>query len=106
MNLEDVGGLDTEFVINVYDWDMDGGHDLIGNVTTTLREWTFGSIQQSILSPGKSSSSGGFSIDQVIPLDNMHVKTFAPCYKIKPSGMKLVSQDLLSKAGIFIFHLF
>ncbi len=43
--------LDTFFTINCYDWDKDGSHDLIGTISTTLREFTFGSVQIALVDP-------------------------------------------------------
>ena len=48
-----VGGLDTIFTINCYDWDADGSHDLIGRVTTTLRDFTFGPFDIALINPEK-----------------------------------------------------
>jgi Ca2+-dependent lipid-binding protein len=48
-----VGGIDTLFTINCYDWDKDGGHDLIGTLTTTLRDLTFGPTAIALINPSK-----------------------------------------------------
>jgi hypothetical protein len=32
-----IGGLDVEFDVLVYDWDKDGGHDLIGKKKDTCQ---------------------------------------------------------------------
>jgi hypothetical protein len=45
-----VGGLDTEFTINCLHWDKDGGHQFIGCIRTTLREFTLGPLQLPLLS--------------------------------------------------------
>jgi len=31
--------------VNVFDFDKNGGHDLIGSLRTTFREWTFGAFE-------------------------------------------------------------
>ena len=49
----DVGGLDTVFTINCYDWDADGSHDLIGRVSTSLRDFTFGPFDVALKNPEK-----------------------------------------------------
>lgn len=49
-----VGDLDTVFTINCYDWDVDGSHDLIGRVTTTLRDFTFGAFDVALVNPEKA----------------------------------------------------
>ncbi len=53
LNIADVGGMDGLFTVECYDWDADGRHDLIGKVTTTFREFTFGSTQLALLDPEK-----------------------------------------------------
>jgi hypothetical protein len=55
LSVEMLGGLDKSFDVIVYDWN-ENGHDLIGQFTTTLREWTFGSIQTALINPSKASS--------------------------------------------------
>ena len=54
INLEDVGGMDGLFTIACFDWDADGGHDLIGIASTTFREFTFGSVQLALVDPEKA----------------------------------------------------
>ncbi|KAH3756955.1 hypothetical protein Pelo_11264 [Pelomyxa schiedti] len=87
-NLSMVGGLDSPFIVNVYDWDRDGGHDLIGTLTTTLREWTFGPYQQA-LRLGGSSSQGAFSVDEITPLSSSQMKPIAIAYEIRTSVDKM-----------------
>ncbi len=53
LSTSSVGNLDTLFTISCYDWDADGGHDLIGKFTTNLREFTFGSAQFALVNPDK-----------------------------------------------------
>lgn len=48
-----VGGLDIPLTINCYDWDKNGGHDLIGSLTTTLRDFSFGSMASALVNPAK-----------------------------------------------------
>lgn len=55
LNLNDIRGPDTEFTIRVWDHDSDGGHDLIGELHTTLREWSFGEFRQALTRQGSSS---------------------------------------------------
>ena len=43
--------IDTFFTINCFDWDKDGAHDLIGSLSTTLREFTFGPVQLPLVDP-------------------------------------------------------
>ena len=47
------GGLDALITINCYDWDKDGGHDLIGSLSTTLRDFTFGPMAMAFINPAK-----------------------------------------------------
>lgn len=47
------GTLDTLFKVSCYDWDADGGHDLIGEFSTTLRELTFGAVRLALVNPAK-----------------------------------------------------
>ncbi len=109
ISLEDVRGLDTPFTVNVYDWNKDGDHSLIGSLSTTFREWTFsnsGSYQQALLHPNKENipgyqSSGAFSIEQVTPLSSLEKKSYPPAYTIQTSAMKLARMDLLSKSDPF-----
>uniref|UniRef100_A0A6B2L2D3 C2 domain-containing protein n=1 Tax=Arcella intermedia TaxID=1963864 RepID=A0A6B2L2D3_9EUKA len=44
LNVFDVGGYDSVFHVRVKDWDSDGSHDLIGELHTTIRNWSFGSF--------------------------------------------------------------
>lgn len=53
LGVADVGGLDGEFTITCFDWDKDGGHDLIGTVTTTLREFSLGPVTLALVNPSK-----------------------------------------------------
>ncbi len=48
-----VGGFDTVFTVNCYDWDKDGSHDLIGSFETTLRDFSFGPMQVALVNPAK-----------------------------------------------------
>jgi C2 domain len=43
----------TDVGIEVFDWDKDGIHELIGKFTTTLREFTFGNVQFGLKNPEK-----------------------------------------------------
>merc|ERR1712137_302443 len=38
LSVHSCGGMDTELIIRCYDYDSDGGHDLIGQCRTTLRQ--------------------------------------------------------------------
>jgi hypothetical protein len=51
--IQDLGGIDEPFVIDCYDWDADGVHSLIGKLTTTFREFTFGPVQLALINPRK-----------------------------------------------------
>lgn len=50
---QDVGGLDGEFTVSCYDWEKDGAHILIGELTITLREFIFGPFQYPLINPDK-----------------------------------------------------
>lgn len=66
---DDVGGIDGKFTVNVYDWNKDGAHQLIGishfinqentkylgvgSVTTSLWEFSLGSVQLPLINPAK-----------------------------------------------------
>jgi len=65
INAVDVGGFDAPFTVEVYDFDSDGGHDIIGSTTCTLRDWTFGWWAGALQASGKSSSQGSLNIDNV-----------------------------------------
>ena len=70
LNVVDVGGLDSPFRIRVFDFDSDGGHDMIGEFQTTLRECSLSQYTFALVNPKKKSiplykSSGGFTVTQV-----------------------------------------
>lgn len=52
-----VGGLDTEFTINCLHWDKEGGHQVIGCISTTLREFTLGPLQLPLVSDKAASKN-------------------------------------------------
>jgi hypothetical protein len=80
LSLQQFGDADTPFLVRVMDSDkQDGVHDLIGQFTTTLREWMFSTpYAHALIHPSKSGrvgyeSSGGFYIDVVQPLPDFPV---------------------------------
>ncbi|KAH3759895.1 hypothetical protein Pelo_8290 [Pelomyxa schiedti] len=58
---------DKKFKVMVYDSDNDGSHDLIGSLTTTLREWSFGNVQDALYTDTSLTTCGCFSVDQFTP---------------------------------------
>lgn len=48
-----INGLDVPFTVTCYDWDKDGGHDLIGSLSTTLRELSLGPVLLPLINPNK-----------------------------------------------------
>lgn len=54
LNTYEVGGIDGEFTITVFDWEKDGAHVVIGKHTTTLREFTFGPFQYPLINVEKA----------------------------------------------------
>ncbi|KAH3758188.1 hypothetical protein Pelo_9897 [Pelomyxa schiedti] len=91
LSVEAIGDIDAPFRIQVYDFDRDGGHDVIGELLTTLREWSFGSYQQALYKD--SSSMGSFSVDRVEPIGHVTLPTYAPSYRIHASGFKIARLD-------------
>lgn len=55
LSMGDVGGLDGPITISCYDWESDGSNPLIGSLTTTCREFTFGPVQLPLINSSKSS---------------------------------------------------
>lgn len=53
LGVADVGGWDAELTITCYDWDKDGSHDLIGTLTTNLREFSLGPVSLALINPSK-----------------------------------------------------
>jgi hypothetical protein len=53
LSVADVGGIDGEITITCYDWDKDGAHNLIGTVTTNLREFSLGPVALALVNPAK-----------------------------------------------------
>jgi len=93
-----LGGYDIPFSIEVYDWDADGGHDLIGKFKTTLRELSCAPIDLPLVNPESSGrigyrSSGAFAVTSVQNLSNEQISTYSPAYKIHPAGCKLNSDS-------------
>ncbi|KAH3757518.1 hypothetical protein Pelo_10634 [Pelomyxa schiedti] len=93
LNLKDLKNADTEFTVSVWDWDTDGGHDLIGSARTTLREWLFTPYLFSIHSSSSSISCGGFSVDKITLLTQEYVRPSFESLLIQASAMKLASRD-------------
>ena len=54
ISVQEVGGIDARFVIKVFDWDADGGHDYIGSHSLTLREAKFGRLTVPLNMEGSS----------------------------------------------------
>uniref|UniRef100_A0A6B2KXR9 C2 domain-containing protein n=1 Tax=Arcella intermedia TaxID=1963864 RepID=A0A6B2KXR9_9EUKA len=113
LHLNEIGGMDVEIEIKCWDFDGDGGHDLIGVLKTTYRELVLNSFQYKLVHPEKKNrlgyqSSGAFSVDAIKPigprsqegplLDRVHrpiVPLIEPiAYKIKASGAKIVNVDV------------
>ena len=107
--------------------DADGIHSLIGEVVTTFREFTFGSFQFALRNPKKLDrqvtlfyplsalhllsstnnwyrpgyrSSGGFSIDEVVPLAFETIKPLATAYRLHCVATKLDRKDVMGKSGM------
>eukprot|EP01125_Pyxidicula_operculata_P016134 TRINITY_DN5524_c0_g1_i1.p1 TRINITY_DN5524_c0_g1~~TRINITY_DN5524_c0_g1_i1.p1 ORF type:complete len:3569 (+),score=897.31 TRINITY_DN5524_c0_g1_i1:81-10787(+) len=95
LNFSDIRGADNDFIVKVWDWNDDGDHKLIGSLTTTFREWTFGEFRQSVIHPD-SGAQGAFAILDIAPLDAAHVHSFAPAYQVSVSAKKI--GGLLSKS--------
>jgi hypothetical protein len=107
LNLQDLGGIDKPFHIQVLDCDADGNHALIGSVTTTLREWTFGVYQEGLVNSSKVGrigyeTSGAFHVEQMKPLPNYQPKPLAAGYKVTIKGNKFDSKDGIGgKSGTY-----
>lgn len=101
VNLRDVGGLDVEFTIRVFDRDEDGGHDLIGECKTTLRDWIMGSYSLSLHSPGQAKSQGAFNIDSARLLPAERELVFASSrnssFELTCAGSKISNQNGIIK---------
>jgi len=75
INFDDIGGPTIPFKVEVWDWDSDGGHDIIGEFELTLTDIFLGPYTYAIKNskyqgiPGYSSS-GGFSLTTINPLMN------------------------------------
>lgn len=127
LNMCDLGGMDNDVVIECYDWNANGFHDLIGKTTTTFREFTFGSFQFALVNPKKVGryvicmkhrniivilygrvgyqTSGAFSVDRIEPLREEIIKPLAPTYKLSFAGTKLDAKDVSLTSDPF-FELF
>jgi hypothetical protein len=76
----------------------------IGRFTTTLREWTFGNYIHRLVNSSKLgrlgySSSGGFVVQSVEPIDAAKVKVFPPAYTFSVKGVKLDKKDGILSGG-------
>lgn len=87
-----IGGIDKPFAISVFDWDLNGSHDLIGSLTTTIREWSFGPWQQAILDGG-NQGCGAFYVDNVYHILGVPPLILAPGYLLGVSALKLDALD-------------
>jgi hypothetical protein len=87
-----IGGIDVPFTISVYDWDLNGSHDLIGAVKTTIRDWSFGPYQQAILD-ASNDGCGAFSVDAVYHILGVPPLILAPGYRLGVSALKLDAMD-------------
>lgn len=127
VNLSDLGGLDSNIVIDCYDWYFAilspcfsirllfmfrnglGFHELIGSVTTTFREFTFGPYEFGLINPKKRANnalyqtSGAFSLQDVQPLVQEVAKPLAPSYKLECRASKLDSKDISLSSGTSYF---
>jgi hypothetical protein len=95
LNVADVGGLDTEFTVCVYDYDAEGP-ELIGEATTTLRNWTFGPYFTKLSRPDSlrsNKSRGAFSADMSPAEYDPLASRAAPAYQFTWSGLKLDNHD-------------
>jgi len=51
LDVTSIGGMDTPIFIEVWDWDANGGHDLIGKLTITLRKIMVGWFHGPLINP-------------------------------------------------------
>lgn len=129
LNVAEIGGLDSNFTIDCYDWEKDGANQLIGSLTTTVRDFMFGPVQIALINPEKVGkyvtyilskkskikkylhsnrlnykSSGAFSVDNLIPLPSAPLKPpVAPAYFVECCAQKLTRKELIGKTGNFLF---
>lgn len=86
--------------------DADGIHDLIGSVTTTFREFTFGSYQLPLINPKKAGnigykSSGAFAVDEIVPLPATIERIESAGYKLTCRATKLDRKDVMGKSDAY-----
>jgi hypothetical protein len=99
-----VGGVDTVFRIVVWDFDSDGGHDLIGVAETTLRNLSLGPFVMPIIHPTKKAragyrSSGALNLDKVTPVAAASLPPVPPAMRLTFSGKKLDRKDSIRRGG-------
>ncbi len=84
------------------DWDANGSHDFIGEITTTLREMVTGNWFTTAIRDG-SHAKGSFIVDGIYPLEVIAPSLVCPQgFKVWSSGMKLAKKDLGSSGTIFL----
>ena len=98
LNISDVGGFDTLFTVESFAANEDGTKKLIGEFSTTLREWSFGPYQEALVNPAKQKSFGAFSVDKVEQTCPVP-RPVPPAYQITMKGVKLDKKDGLFGTG-------
>jgi len=113
LNIGDFGGhVDAEFVVDVFDIDPNGTTTLIGSVSSTFREWTFGPFQQALyrefvkaslklvspppseliltfLCSDSSKSRGSLNLVRITPLPTWVEKRFPSAFKLITKANRL-----------------
>lgn len=88
-----------------------GFHTLIGSVTTTFREFTFGPFEFGLINTKKQANnllyqtSGAFSLQDVQPLAYEIAKPLAPSYRFECRSSKLDSKDITLSSGMHLLLL-
>jgi hypothetical protein len=93
------GGLQGRLLVECYDWDADGGMDLIGEFRCTLQQLTDQRLKQYFINPKKKSplykNSGSFVLYSATPVMQRD-PIYAPCagYNISFCAKNLDRKDL------------
>ncbi|ELR17203.1 copine VIII, putative [Acanthamoeba castellanii str. Neff] len=68
------GDFNRMLMFKVWDWDSDGGHDLIGNATTTLNEMIKGKRQFALIEPDLMRKKRGYKDSGILNVHQVDVR--------------------------------
>eukprot|EP00012_Vannella_robusta_P001989 CAMPEP_0206187122 /NCGR_PEP_ID=MMETSP0166-20121206/2813_1 /ASSEMBLY_ACC=CAM_ASM_000260 /TAXON_ID=95228 /ORGANISM="Vannella robusta, Strain DIVA3 518/3/11/1/6" /LENGTH=545 /DNA_ID=CAMNT_0053602643 /DNA_START=11 /DNA_END=1649 /DNA_ORIENTATION=+ len=105
LSVHSCGGLDMELLIRAYDYDSDGGHDLIGACTTTLRQLVTSKPTLLLIDQKKVgklyNNSGTLSVGTAPPTQPLYDDNIGRI-NIQFRAKKLDNKDTFSKSDPYL----